>query len=310
MARPCFGYDVTHPTNFDFDDKTSKSQDPKGENTPVESKMDSVKLAPHDVHDERLPPSQVARVASVDKDLGQWPAVTWTNTGKKELLNEELHGHFQERLELYYEKNEKTLPESVVVYRDGVSEGQYEQVTRIELPRIKKACEDVCKKYKKRPIAITLVVVVERHQTRFYPKNNRDKIADSNGNPKAGTIVDNTVTVKSHWDFCLQSHAAIKGTARPAHYTVLHDEIFRAQYKDKAADQLEQVTHCISYAFGRATKAVSLCTPAYYADMACTRARKHMWELYEGEHGAQVVDQDHIRQRKGHDKLKDSMYYI
>ncbi|KAK8136230.1 hypothetical protein PG984_004170 [Apiospora sp. TS-2023a] len=302
------GYDVTHPTNFDFDGKkASKSQDPKDEETSVDTKMNSLKLAPHGVHDKRLPPSQVALVASVDKDLGQWPAVTWTNTGNKEMLDEELHGHFQGRLELYYKKNEATLPESVVVYRDGVSEGQYEQVTEIELPRIKKACEDVCKKYKKRPIAITLVVAVKRHQTRFYPGEKSS--TDKTGNNKAGTVVDNTITVMSHWDFYLQSHHALKGTARPAHYTVLHDEIFRAQYKDKAADQLEQVTHCISYAFGRATKAVNLCTPAYYADMACTRARKHMWELYEGEHGAHV-DQGTIRQRKVHDNLKDSMYYI
>ncbi|KAK8012765.1 hypothetical protein PG991_010140 [Apiospora marii] len=328
------GYDVTHPTNFDSDDEeTANPQDSTGEEQSVDSKMGSLKLEPQGAHDRRLPPSQIALVASLGKDLGQWPAVTWTNPGNKELLGAELYHHFQGRLKLYYERNKQTLPDSVVIYRDGVSEGQYEQVTGIELPRIKKACEDVCKKYGKGSIAITLVVAVKRHQTRFYPKDSKDRrIADDKGNPKPGTIVDNTVTVKSHWDFYLQSHAAIKGeydrvsvnlneastsslvwdhigTARPAHYTVLHDEIFRARYKNDAADQLEQVTHCISYAFGRATKAVSLCTPAKYADMACTRARKHMWELYEGDPEAQV-DQNEVLGRSVHEKLKDTMYYI
>lgn len=73
------------------------------------------------------------------------------------------------------------------------------------------------------------------------------------------------------------------------------------------ADELEQVTHCISYAFGRATKAVSLCTPAYYADLACTRARDHMWELY---HGESEVDRSKVLKRRVHENLKDSMYYI
>ncbi|KAK8038235.1 Stem cell self-renewal protein Piwi [Apiospora phragmitis] len=315
------GYDVTHPTNFDSDDeKASSSEDTKGEEKPpnsrgpqdeekaVASKMKSPELDPPRAHDKRLPPSQIALVASVDEHL-----VTWTNPGKKELLGEELYNHFRSRLELYYEKNEKKLPESVVIYRDGVSEGQYEQVTGIELPRIRRAYEDICKKHKKESIAVTLVVAVKRHQTRFYPKDGRT--ADSKGNPMAGTVVDNTVTAKRHWDFYLQSHAAIKGkcncvaasqrglrTARPAHYTVLHDKVF-----GMAVDQLEQVTHCISYAFGRATKAVSLCTPAYYADMACTRARTHMWELYDGEPGVQV---DEVLRRSVHDRLKDTMYYI
>ncbi|KAK8066287.1 hypothetical protein PG997_013034 [Apiospora hydei] len=294
------GYDVTHPTNFDRDDKkTSESQDPQGQiEKGAANKTENAKP------EKRLPPSQIALVASVDEHLGQWPVVTWTNTGRKEVLGEELYKHFSSRLELYYRQNKGTLPESVVIYRDGVSEGQFEQVTGIELPQIRSACKDICKTYeKKEPIAVTLVVAVKRHQTRFYPIDNKsNKSADKNGNPKPGTIVDNTVTVKSHWDFYLQPHVAIQGTARPAHYTVLHDEIFVVKYKAKAADQLD-------YAFGRATKAVSLCTPAYYADMACTRAREHMWELYDGEPGTQF-NEDEVTGRSVHDNLKDTMYYI
>ncbi|KAK8034320.1 piwi domain-containing protein [Apiospora rasikravindrae] len=297
------GYDVTHPTNFDRDNKkTSESQGPQGE-----TRKDAANKTENSKPEKRLPPSQIALVASVDEHLGQWPVVTWTNEGKKEILGDELYKHFSSRLVLYYNRNEKTLPESIVIYRDGVSEGQFEQVTGIELPQIKNACADICKTYEKEPIAVTLVVAVKRHQTRFYP--NDKSFADKNGNPKPGTIVDNTVTVTSHWDFYLQPHVAIQGTARPAHYTVLHDEIFVAKYKEKAADQLEQVTHCISYAFGRATKAVSLCTPAYYADMACSRARDHMWELYSGEPGTQF-DEKEVTKRSVHDNLKDTMYYI
>ncbi|KAK6834728.1 hypothetical protein PG987_009422 [Apiospora arundinis] len=303
------GYDVTHPTNLDSNKKASKPNNSKGEGEDMANKMGSMKLGSSPPSQVALvPPSQVALVASVDKDLGQWPVVTWKNPGTQEMVNE-LKTHFLSRLELYFKQNGK-LPKSIVIYRDGVSEGQYEQVTSIELPQIRNACEEALTSHEmKGSIPITLVVAVKRHQTRFYPPKSQDKtVADRNGNTKAGFVVDNSVTVKSHWDFYLQAHAAIQGTARPAHYTVLHDEIFRKQFA-KPADHLEQVTHCISYAYGRATKAVSLCTPAYYADMACTRARDHMWELYDTHIKAQR-DQGTIVGSKVHENLKDSMYYI
>lgn len=45
------------------------------------------------------------------------------------------------------------------------------------------------------------------------------------GNPKCGLVVDQGVTYKDGYDFYLQSHAVIQGTARPAHYVVLVDEL-------------------------------------------------------------------------------------
>jgi len=42
------------------------------------------------------------------------------------------------------------------------------------------------------------------------------------------------------------------------------------------ADTLQQGTHVASYLYARATKAVSLVPPAYYADLACERARFYL----------------------------------
>ena len=39
--------------------------------------------------------------------------------------------------------------------------------------------------------------------------------------------------------------------------------------------------------FGRATKAVSLCPPAYYADILCERARVYLSGLFLGDAAAQ-----------------------
>lgn len=39
------------------------------------------------------------------------------------------------------------------------------------------------------------------------------------------------------------------------------------------ANELERITHHLCYVYGRATKAVSICPPAYYAHLICLRAR-------------------------------------
>ena len=56
----------------------------------------------------------------------------------------------------------------------------------------------------------------------------------------------------------------------------MHDEI------GFAADQLQTLTNDVSYMFARATKAVSLASPAYYADLACERGRCYISPLLHG----------------------------
>lgn len=57
---------------------------------------------------------------------------------------------------------------------------------------------------------------------------------------------------------------------------MVHDEIgFKA-------DILQGLTNSVSYMFARATKAVSLVSPAYYADLACERGRCYLHKLLQG----------------------------
>jgi hypothetical protein len=170
-----------------------------------------------------------------------------------------------------------------VVYRDGVSEGQYGQVVDREYPRIREVCERLYSQARQRPPLISIIVVGKRHHTRFYPRKKSG--ADNKGNPLPGTIVDRSITGQFLWEFYLQAHEAIQGTARPAHYVVVVDEFFGPTFKDprnmprasppyqNAADVLEGFTHALSYALGRSTRSTGVCTPARLADTVCDRAR-------------------------------------
>lgn len=145
---------------------------------------------------------------------------------------------------------------------------------------------------------------------------------DRSGNCQPGTVVDRGVTEARTWDFFLQAHSALQGTARPCHYVVIHDEIFRARAKanTNVADALEDVTQSLCYTFGRATKAVSLCTPAYYADLVCERARCYLADVFDATPegsvagSSQTSTQSNVQQMRSkvkiHDHIKNTMFYI
>ncbi|KAI7233300.1 hypothetical protein KC330_g5451 [Hortaea werneckii] len=127
------------------------------------------------------------------------------------------------------------------------------------------------------PFNLTYVVVGKRHNTRFYP--DAKEVQASNGNVTPGTVVDQVITHPYSMDFYLQSHWAIKGTARSAHYFTLQNNI------GLSADKLHQITHMLCYAYARATKGVSYCAPAYYADKLCDRGRAYLRHYYMGVPG-------------------------
>ncbi|KAI7380752.1 hypothetical protein KC328_g12615 [Hortaea werneckii] len=124
---------------------------------------------------------------------------------------------------------------------------------------------------------LTYVVVGKRHNTRFYP--DAKEVQASNGNVTPGTVVDQVITHPYSMDFYLQSHWAIKGTARSAHYFTLQNNM------GLSADKLHQITHMLCYAYARATKGVSYCAPAYYADKLCDRGRAYLRHYYMGVPG-------------------------
>jgi len=213
-------------------------------------------------------PSIAAVVGSVDGKFAHYPASLRLQESRKEMITD-LADMMKERLEEYKNKT-KRLPKRIVFFRDGVSEGQFATVTRDELPKIQEACQRMTPGATYRP-KITLCIAGKRHHTRFYPVDAAG--SDRNGNPRPGTVVDRGVTAIFDHDFFLQAHGGLQGTTRPTHYYVVHDE------NNFSADALQRLTNCTSYMFGRATRAVSLIPPAYYADLACDRGRCYIHDL-------------------------------
>ena len=97
-----------------------------------------------------------------DQDFGQWPCSLRTQEGKTEIIREHLKDMIKERIRRWTDK--KNPPARLLVYRDGVSEGQYQQVLDHELHQIQEAYNECI--HPKSPKAadpkIALVVVAKR----------------------------------------------------------------------------------------------------------------------------------------------------
>jgi eukaryotic translation initiation factor 2C len=206
-----------------------------------------------------------------------------------------MEGMVRERLLAWRKFNGGNLPEYMLFYRDGISESQFKRCRQAEITAIKKAYLSCAKNAQSPPqLKLTFIVVGKRHNTRFYPQDKgaivvpRKNPNDTrNTNLKPGLYVANTITDPGHFNFYLQSHNAIQGTARSAHYHVLEHEL------PLKNEQLATVTHAMCYCFGRATKGVSYAAPAYIADRLCERGRVYLrsWDPshsdFESFHTAQ-----------------------
>jgi len=273
-------------------------------------------------------PSIAAMVASIDKEFAQWPVDlriqrAWNEMkkdeksaqdGARQEMVSDIYEMLRSRLKLWQNRHKGTLPKNILIYRDGVSESQYQQVLSIELTAMKRACADTYGK--QQPPKITIIIVGKRHHTRFFPTLSHQ--ADSSHNTPRGTLVDRTLFSAPSWEFFLQSHTALQGTVRPAHYVVIYDEIFRAGKVlpyccSNAAEWLEAVTNDLCFLFGRATKAVSIPAPVYYADVACGRARRWLGEVFVGEGGGgkRELGYGELQRRiTPEGRLRDEMFYV
>jgi eukaryotic translation initiation factor 2C len=78
-------------------------------------------------------PSIAAIVGSYDTQLSGWAADLRVQTSREEMV-EGLTSMMKGRLEHFRKKNNGCLPSNIIVYRDGVSEGQFKLVLNIEYP--------------------------------------------------------------------------------------------------------------------------------------------------------------------------------
>ncbi|CAF0771654.1 unnamed protein product [Rotaria sp. Silwood1] len=124
----------------------------------------------------------------------------------------------------------------VVLYRDGVSDGQLAIVAEHELPQIIDTFPKIMPGYQPK---LAVVIVKKKGNARFFAKMG----STSMSNPPPGTIIDHTVTNAEWYDFYLISQCARQGTVSPTHYNIIWD---RTNFK---VDHMQRLTFKLTHLY-------------------------------------------------------------
>ncbi|MCL4132546.1 UNVERIFIED_CONTAM: hypothetical protein GTU68_019042, partial [Idotea baltica] len=119
-------------------------------------------------------------------------------------------------LEAYLKEN-GFLPQTIIVFRDGVGEGQIGYVKEHEVKAIKDCFKSV---YPKVLPKLVFVIVSKRINTRLFTCDAQGRMS----NPIPGTVVDNEITQPERYDFFLVSQSVNQGTVSPTSFNVIEDE--------------------------------------------------------------------------------------
>lgn len=210
-------------------------------------------------------PSVVGVAASYDLEGFRYNCCYRLQNAKDEMIRD-LENIVEKQLKQFAQQNKK-LPDLIMYYRDGVSEGQFSEILTIELKAIKAAAGKVTRaEYKPN---ITFIVVQKRHHARFFPTP-KCPTEGKNRNVPPGTIVDHYITAPNQYQFFLVSHAAVQGVAKPTKYCVLWDD------ENCNPDELQALTYNLCHMFARCNRAVSYPAPTYYAHLAAYRGRVYI----------------------------------
>ncbi|XP_054466269.1 piwi-like protein 2 [Anoplopoma fimbria] len=203
-----------------------------------------------DVHHDtsKAHQSVMGFVASVNSSLTRWYSRVTFQTPNEELING-FRVCLLAALQKYYEVNHN-LPEKIVVYRDGVSDGQLKMVEQYEIPQLIK-CFETFPSYEPK---LVFIVVQKRISTTLYSWT-----ANRVGTPPPGTVLDHTLTQKDWVDFYLLAHSIRQGCGLPTHYVSLYNTA------NLTPDHLQRLTFKMCHLYWNWPGTIRVPAPCKYA---------------------------------------------
>uniref|UniRef100_A0A2S2NF98 Protein piwi n=1 Tax=Schizaphis graminum TaxID=13262 RepID=A0A2S2NF98_SCHGA len=145
-------------------------------------------------------------------------------------------------LSKYKSMNEGKLPKSIIIYRDGVGDGQLSYVHKTEVEMVKRTCKDF---YGEQKVGLAFIIVKKRISSRFFCKNK-----ENYQNPPPGTVIDNSVTDPTMYDFYLVPQHVTNGTVTPTHYNVIVDTLNEVKRTTlMTPDILQRITYKLTHLY-------------------------------------------------------------
>ncbi|XP_065911077.1 piwi-like protein 2 isoform X2 [Dysidea avara] len=222
-----------------------------GELWAVEIPMKNLMVIGIDVyHDASRGKKSIAGfVASISPHLTRWYSRVVLQSRGEELVRG-LKLCLQAALKKFHEVN-GSLPEKIIVFRDGVGDGDMKLVSEFEVPQFFEGFSMFGPDYKPK---FSVVVVQKRVNARIMGIQNR-KLE----NPSPGTILDNAITKRGWYDFYLVSQHVTQGTVSPTHYMVVHDGT------TLKPDHMQRLTYKLTHLYYNWPGTVRVPAPCQYA---------------------------------------------
>ncbi|XP_046667762.1 piwi-like protein Siwi [Homalodisca vitripennis] len=185
-----------------------------------------------------------AMVASLNKAMTRYFSAVSNHPVGEELSND-LALNVVKALHCYKKYN-NTLPSHIIIYRDGVGDGQIPYVFSHEVQHVARAVHEIYGG----PVKLAVVLVTKKINTRLFHNAQ---------NPRPGTIVDDVITLPERYDFFIVSQFVNQGTVSPTSYNVIHDTI------GLDPDKLQRLTYKMTHLYFNWSGTVRVPAPVQYA---------------------------------------------
>nr|XP_020027809.1 piwi-like protein 4 [Castor canadensis] len=154
-------------------------------------------------------------------------------------------------------KHNHDLPARILVYRDGVGDGQLRAVIEYEVPQLLSSVTESSSSTSSLLIfccRLSVIVVRKRCMPRFFTEMDHTL-----QNPPLGTIVDSEATRSEWYDFYLISQTACRGTVSPTYYNVIYDD------NGLKPDHMQRLTFKLCHLYYNWQGLISIPAPCQYA---------------------------------------------
>merc|ERR1712002_1375091 len=191
-----------------------------------------------------------AVVASMNNTFTKYLSVANLHTNPAQELNDNMCPAIAKALRKYAEIN-GNLPARIIMYRDGVGDGQIPYVMEHEITAIQNCFRAAG--LTDDQLLFTYIIVSKRINTRFF------KMAGKLSNPPSGTVVDDVVTLPERYDFFLVSQSVRQGTVNPTSYNVIKDT------SGLKPNHLQKLTYKLAHLYYNWPGTVRVPAPCQYA---------------------------------------------
>lgn len=171
----------------------------------------------HDTIDRKK--SCVGFVASMNEFATSW----WSHTFYQDSLEEigqKVASCLTTALKRFHRLN-RFLPNKVIVYRDGVGDGQLEAVVKLEIGQIVNSVDFYMRnEFGDEPVPkLSYIIVQKRINTKMSLRQ-----FSKTSNPLPGSFIDHSITHPDYNDFYLVSQHVNQGTVSPTKYILLTEQ--------------------------------------------------------------------------------------